>query len=483
MLCSSSAGAAEITTFPVGGSGTHRPTYIASSPLTGELWFEDEGSPRAIRSINTGGAPLAAITAFPPSGSPTFAPDGTLFWPTQGGGTGGYARRTVNGVAEKVASGSQSSTQAVGVTAGGSVSYSGFTALAGYSVCQTDSSGEGCNGVSGNSYISDFTLAAGHLWILVPYTDTALRLGTDGLSTELTIPLPGNSTPQHAAVGPDGNLWITGFGNSEDAANTTNQIIRLTPDGQQTSFLLPPGRGPADIAAGPDGALWFPESISGSIGRITTTGEYSSCPLPNAASHPEPIGITAGADGAIWFTEFNTGVIGRLTGNCVASSITVLPSVGTGTGTDAKADTTKPVLGGLKLSNTSFKSQGRNQGHLQPLRAQPGRLHRAEEDERAHGRQEVQAADFLKPRRQKMRPPDLRQRLGRRRRQAGSEQLHLQGEARRQDPGAGPLPAERHGDRCRQEHLPAEHGRVQHPQIVGSYSASTYRRGASSTVL
>jgi virginiamycin B lyase len=50
-----------------------------------------------------------------------------------------------------------------------------------------------------------------------------------------------------------------------------------------------------------------------SIGRITTGGQISEFPLPQADSAPD--GITTGPDGALWFTEVgsNGNRIGRIT--------------------------------------------------------------------------------------------------------------------------------------------------------------------------
>jgi hypothetical protein len=52
------------------------------------------------------------------------------------------------------------------------------------------------------------------------------------------------------------------------------------------------------------------------IGRVTTQGRLSECPIPTANSLPQ--GIAAGSDGAIWFTEIDGNKIGRLEpGGCL----------------------------------------------------------------------------------------------------------------------------------------------------------------------
>ena len=82
---------------------------------------------------------------------------------------------------------------------------------------------------------------------------------------------------------------------------------------------------PTGIVAGPDGALWFTQSNGGnprdgrayfpaSIGRITTSGAYSSYPVPaSASSVPGLDAITVGPNGNLWFTETAIDRIGEIT--------------------------------------------------------------------------------------------------------------------------------------------------------------------------
>jgi DNA-binding beta-propeller fold protein YncE len=149
--------------------------------------------------------------------------------------------------------------------------------------------------------------------------------------------MPAGTQPRRAARGPDGSLWIAGAG---------NRIVKMTPQGETTSFNIPAGRGPNDIALGPDGALWFTESVGNSIGRLTTDGRYRSFPVPTAAS--KPFGITVGPDRNIWFTELDAGKIGKLVpGDDLNAGTTPLPGV---------KDTTKPRMGSMRFSRTKFRA-------------------------------------------------------------------------------------------------------------------------------
>ena len=366
LLAAPAAGAVTIEEFPVEAgapAGAHLPTYIAPSPQ-GSLWFTDLGSSAAVRAVNTAGAPLTAITQFPPTADLGFGPDGTLFWAR----TSGFGLRKPNGTVEFDENNDVGEGYAIGFARTGEMRYTGYDgnfAKNRYSLC----SAAGCNGVA-ETRLTDIVLGAdGALWMLEPEADQARRRADEGIGvTSLAVPLPVGSHPGRAALGPDGNLWLAGFGNGFGPDNTLNQIVRLTPAGQQTSFLLPPGRGPNDIALGPDGALWFTEYLSGSIGRITTAGEYSSCPLPDPASSPGPYGIATGADGAIWFTEREAGAIGRLTGgNCVPA-----PSAPATTTAAGGADVTRPSVARLKLAPAAFKPAGSGPSVVSGRRAGAG---------------------------------------------------------------------------------------------------------------
>jgi virginiamycin B lyase len=172
-----------------------------------------------------------------------------------------------------------------------------------------------------------------------------------GAVTEFSLHTP-ESAPTGITAGPDGNLWI--------AETNSSRIVRVTPAGTVTDFLLPAGRAPVNlavaagrvffteqadriglinpgagsdagiqasitefsvpgvgsapsgIAMGPDAALWFTERGSDEIGRMTTVGVVTNeFTIPGAAD--EPVGIVSGPDGTLWFTERGSSEIGRVT--------------------------------------------------------------------------------------------------------------------------------------------------------------------------
>lgn len=110
-----------------------------------------------------------------------------------------------------------------------------------------------------------------------------------------------SSTPQDAAEGPDGNVWIT-----EPSGGI---IARVTPKGGVSEFGVS-GAQPWGITSGPDGNLWFTD-CSGHIGYITTAGVSTLIPYQYIVSPLiSPKGIIVGPDGNLWFAE--VGFIGRL---------------------------------------------------------------------------------------------------------------------------------------------------------------------------
>ena len=128
-------------------------------------------------------------------------------------------------------------------------------------------------------------------------------------------------------------LWFTEY--------ESNQIGRITPDGQISEFPTPSSTSrPTGITAGPDGNLWFTEYNSGRIGRITPTGSITEFPLPSSSCQPSR--IVAGPDGNLWFVERNSDKVGRIT---TSGAITRgLDELMSRVAEDPEVYTIKPVL-------------------------------------------------------------------------------------------------------------------------------------------
>lgn len=156
------------------------------------------------------------------------------------------------------------------------------------------------------------------------------------------------------AAGPDGNIWIVD--------QTSDRIVKVTPQGTPTYYVLPTENAHmSGIVAGADGALWFSESKADKIGRIDIAGNISEFKLPqysfptamvngpdgnvwatlavgkgiariatdgqyrifNYGSEQMPSGIAVGPDGNLWFTVLGDNAIYRMTSSGVASKFPI----------------------------------------------------------------------------------------------------------------------------------------------------------------
>ena len=141
--------------------------------------------------------------------------------------------------------------------------------------------------------------------------------------SELALPTAA-SAPTGITVGADGNLWAV-----ESAAD---RLVRVTPSGGITEFVLPASREPLQIASAA-GFVWFTERNGDRIGRLDPNAGGDSAvqssliefAVPGAGSRPT--GIVAGPDGLPWFTEAGSDEVGRLTVAGVVSEF-VVPGVG-----------------------------------------------------------------------------------------------------------------------------------------------------------
>jgi|GEM_PF-1103791 len=340
-----------VTTYPV--SAHSAPNVITTGP-DGNLWFSESGRPDQ-------GFPAAHIGTMKPDGTGlveysltsgsapvgiTTGPDGALWFAERG--TTELGRITTTGSISEVDLPAPQTTVPTDVVTGPDGAL-WITRDPGASppdglVDRYDVTTKAFKQISlgPNTSPSGITSGGGRLWVALSGTNQVVSLSPDGSLTE-TVPLAGDAAPQYLILlngdvwvtepnegrlariqhrpspfqvrdlpngsnpvritaGPDGNMWFT--------ANGTNDIDRLTPTGELTTFHVPTQKAdPWGIAAGPDGALWFTELDGNKVGRVTTTGEFREFPLPHANSHPR--GIAAGPDGRVWFAE-NADRIGAI---------------------------------------------------------------------------------------------------------------------------------------------------------------------------
>jgi streptogramin lyase len=142
----------------------------------------------------------------------------------------------------------------------------------------------------------------GNLWFPETGTNRVARLTTSAVLAEFPIPdalALGNAI----ASGPDGKLWVTGFGPDGRAYVWT---LDATGTSMRTAVLgdRPPVLGflPAGLTTGRDGNVWIADLTS--ILRVPPAGALERFPVPDAGF---PSAITAGPDGNLWFVE-STGL-------------------------------------------------------------------------------------------------------------------------------------------------------------------------------
>jgi streptogramin lyase len=171
----------------------------------------------------------------------------------------------------------------------------------------------------------------GNLWLTGAQFDLVPgigRLTPSGALTEFRV-----ADARSITAGPDGNLWFTQIYSS--------RVGRITTSGTVTEFVLPTPSPAFDITAGPDGNIWFTK-LDGQIGRITSSGAVTEFDVPGG----RPYGIAAGPDGNVWFTDKNLPRIGRIT---PAGKITQFPTSRAAYGIVTGADGNLWAFGHLTL--------------------------------------------------------------------------------------------------------------------------------------
>ena len=134
------------------------------------------------------------------------------------------------------------------------------------------------------------------------------RMTTGGAVTKFTLPPAsggGYNGADNIAPGPDGAMWF-------DLADGAS-IGRITTSGAVHEFALPGAstacivQADQDLAAGPDGAMWLGAWWAGGVQRVSPAGTVTTYPVANVYS------IAAGRDGNFYYTAISTGTVGRMT--------------------------------------------------------------------------------------------------------------------------------------------------------------------------
>jgi virginiamycin B lyase len=144
----------------------------------------------------------------------------------------------------------------------------------------------------------------GDLWYLSYHENLVGHVTPAGDVNEIAV-----VNAQAIAAGPDGNLYL-------GVALPSWRVVRLTPGGDRTDFVLPDPIITAEVLTfDPAGNLWFVEDQYQRTGvvRMTPQGEFREITFPNPAIDAYGIRSIAVADGYVWCTELYKSAIGRVT--------------------------------------------------------------------------------------------------------------------------------------------------------------------------
>jgi virginiamycin B lyase len=144
---------------------------------------------------------------------------------------------------------------------------------------------QAAKGADGRTWFSQFGSPAG---------DGVAAVTTAGVVTHYSTGV--GSQPNAIILGPDGNIWVGGYGPG---------IYKVTTAGVVTPYALA-GSHIVEFAIGTDGNIWFGDYGNNAIGKITTTGTITSYPLPAGGS---PCGLATGGDGNLWLADCGNGAV------------------------------------------------------------------------------------------------------------------------------------------------------------------------------
>jgi virginiamycin B lyase len=119
--------------------------------------------------------------------------------------------------------------------------------------------------------------------------------------------VPADAPPFGVAIAPDGAVWAT--------LPSSDQLLRIAPDGNTTAFDVPTrASGLGDVAVAADGSVYFLETTANKIGRLAGGRfEEFAVPTPRAGL----VALAVAPDGAAWFTQLRGHRLGRLRGGTI----------------------------------------------------------------------------------------------------------------------------------------------------------------------
>jgi virginiamycin B lyase len=150
--------------------------------------------------------------------------------------------------------------------------------------------------------IMSFHLASGpdgYLWVAsIGYI---ARITTAGAFKGAVVTPHVDDAADAMVAGRDGNIWFSG------EANNVGRIGRITPSGELTEYILPPGSNAFALAAGPDG-IAFTGHPTATLGLMSYAGKISAIDFK---TNIDIKSIAYDSNGTLWYAGCSG--VGRLT--------------------------------------------------------------------------------------------------------------------------------------------------------------------------
>lgn len=292
--------------FSVSGVGTNN--QIAAGP-DGNVWVTLDATNDVARI-----APNGAVTEFDTANLTssvglTAGPDGNI-WVTQPGGVARFSPGDPDS-AVKFAIAAITDPRAITTGPDGNLwtasadkvikipvaNPAGFTSFA-------------ATGVTGARWIAPGS--DGNLWVADFGGQQIVRVTPAGVGTAF----PTGGGPQGVAGGPNGQV---AYSNPTADPQTVGRIQSPGPPESTPTPLADP----FGVVLGNDGAYWFAQFATNNLGRLTTQGQYSTLPI---APGTGPRQLTAGPNNTLWVTLDQAEKVARVTGVAPALSTRITKS-------------------------------------------------------------------------------------------------------------------------------------------------------------
>jgi virginiamycin B lyase len=188
----------------------------------------------------------------------------------------------------------------------------------------------------------DIASSGGLLWAADFTGGRIVSLTTAGVQTPYTV----GGGPQAIGAGPAGQVL---FANPGAVPQTVGRLVA----GGAPLLTERPQFDPFGIAFGADGAYWVAEFAAGDLLRITPDGAVTT--LPGLGAN-DPRDIAAGPGNTLWVTLEQSKKVARITGVDPAPPVVVTPPVVVPPVVTPAADTTAPLISGMKVTPSRFRS-------------------------------------------------------------------------------------------------------------------------------